>query len=358
MIAKFFLHATNVHSGGGAALLAALLENLPVNMTVIAVLDSRMALPKEVAESTVIKRVRPTVLERVKAEKWLADNAGVNDTTLCFGNLPPLFKLRGRVVVFLQNRYLIDGLPLSRFARGVRARLMIERMWLAKRISNAHVFVVQTPTMKVLLEKRLRPNRPVSILPFLDTTCSYSRRVSTMTATSSICDKFIYVASGEPFKNHINLIRAWCVLAAEGLYPTLLLTFDAAIYHELDRFISELRLQHDVRVTNLGRLPRAEVLSLYRRVAALIYPSTVESLGLPLIEARQAGLPLLASELDYVRDVVDPEQTFDPQSPVSIARAVKRFLGVDEAPLPLLDAGRFIEHIIGIASHAGRRAQT
>ena len=68
--------------------------------------------------------------------------------------------------------------------------------------------------------------------------------------------------------------------------------------------------------------------------------------GVALIEARQAGLPVLASELDYVRDVLDPEQTFDPESAVSIARAVKRFLGLQEEPLPLQDAARFIEHLL------------
>jgi glycosyltransferase involved in cell wall biosynthesis len=71
----------------------------------------------------------------------------------------------------------------------------------------------------------------------------------------------------------------------------------------------------------------------------------LESFGLPLIEARQAGLPILASELDYVRDVVDPEQTFDPDSPMSIARAVKRFLGVEVTPIPLLSASQFLESV-------------
>jgi hypothetical protein len=64
-----------------------------------------------------------------------------------------------------------------------------------------------------------------------------------------------------------------------------------------------------------------------------------------LIEARQAGLPILASELDYVRDVIDPEQTFYPGSPTSIARAVNRFIGIEEQALPLLDAQDFMEYV-------------
>ena len=39
------------------------------------------------------------------------------------------------------------------------------------------------------------------------------------------------------------------------------------------------------------------------------------------------GLPILASELDYVREACDPVETFDPNSPKSIMKAVYRFIG-------------------------------
>jgi len=91
---------------------------------------------------------------------------------------------------------------------------------------------------------------------------------------------------------------------------------------------------------------RGEVRDLLKTSGAVIYPSRFESFGLPLIEARLAGVPVLAGELDYVRDVLDPEESFDPESPLSIARAVKRFLRKQEQPLPILSAGDFIEKII------------
>jgi glycosyltransferase involved in cell wall biosynthesis len=72
----------------------------------------------------------------------------------------------------------------------------------------------------------------------------------------------------------------------------------------------------------------------------------MESLGLPLIEARREGLPVLAAELDYVRDVIDPDEAFDPYSKISIARAVKRFLGLDESELPLQGAKGFIRQFL------------
>ena len=39
-------------------------------------------------------------------------------------------------------------------------------------------------------------------------------------------NSFIYIASGEPHKNHKNLIEAWCLLSEENIYPKLILTIN------------------------------------------------------------------------------------------------------------------------------------
>jgi len=75
---------------------------------------------------------------------------------ICFGNFPRLFKLLGRNVVFLQNRYLVDAAGLDDFTFNNRARLSIERLWFSARMSDTNEFIVQTPTMKMLLSTRIR----------------------------------------------------------------------------------------------------------------------------------------------------------------------------------------------------------
>lgn len=343
---RLFIHATNVHQGGGRALLDALLKALPPSFEVLALLDVRMPIPKGISESLEIKKVQPSLLERFKAEQWLEDKVTPTDIVLCFGNLPPLFKLRGRSIVFLQNHYLIDHVSLSDFSLRTRARLSMERLWLSSRIVNADEFIVQTPTMKNLFAAKTQGRVSVRVLPFMTESNGYARRISQVTELEVESANFLYVASGEPHKNHRNLIEAWCLLSGQGIYPTLRLTLDVNHFLKLCHDIEELRQLHKLNVINMGTLSHGDVLTLYKNVDALIYPSSFESFGLPLIEARQAGLPVLASELDYVRDVLDPEQTFDPESPISIARAVKRFLGLNEYPLPLLDANHFLQNII------------
>lgn len=335
-----------MHQGGGKSLLTALLAAVPGNVKALVQLDSRMTLLVGLPVNLTAKLVKPSIAQRLRAEWWLAQNAQPQDTILSFGNLPPLFRLRGHVLVFLQNRYLIDDVKLHGFPLETRLRLWIERLWLSGRMANADEFVVQTSTMKRLLEIKTRGRVPVRVLPFVAEPNGYARSVpQSKIQKEDNCD-FVYVASGEPHKNHLRLIETWCLLAEEGLLPSLCLTLDEARFAGLCREIEVMRQRYGLKLKNAGGLPHQDILALYKKAGAAIYPSTFEAFGLPLIEARQAGLPVLASELDYVRDVLDPEQTFDPESAVSIARAVKRFMGIEEQPLPLQDAAGFMKHIL------------
>jgi glycosyltransferase involved in cell wall biosynthesis len=350
MSGRFFIHATNVHQGGGWSLLHALLKSLHDKTLFVLCLDERMSLPEVLKDNVLVKRVKPSVFQRLIAESWLARNVTEDDTVLCFGNLPPFFKLRGRAIVFVQNRYLIDGVSLKRFPLKVGLRLAIERQWLTLKMSNADEFVVQTPTMKRLLEIKTQGLAPISVLPFVAEPNGYMRNLTKGKPSNENEYDFLYVASGEPHKNHRRLIEAWGLLAEGGIFPSLCLTLEEDRFAELCSEIDIKCQQYGLQVTNVGGLSHSDVLALYTRAGAVIYPSNFESFGLPLIEARQAGLPVLASELDYVRDVLDPEQTFEPESSVSIARAVKRFMGLDEAALPLLDAKGFLASILGKAN--------
>lgn len=344
---RLFIHASNVHQGGGRSLLTALIAALPSELISILSLDSRMPLISDFSSKVEVKRVKSSVLSRFAIEKWLAKTTSEGDVILCFGNLPPLFKLHGHVVVFIQNRYLVDDVELRDICLQTRLKLWLERLWLYGRISNVDELIVQTPSMKALLEVRIKGKVPIRVLPFIDEDTSYTRKIQPLGLQKDKKLDFLYVASGEAHKNHHKLIEAWCLLAKEGIFPSLKLTLDTVQFLDLCIWIGQISEQYQLNIENVGNMPHEQVKKLYSQVGALIYPSTMESFGLPLIEARRANIPVLASELDYVRDVLDPEQTFDPESSRSIARAVKRFLKIDEQDLPLRDVKGFISHILG-----------
>ena len=148
-----------------------------------------------------------------------------------------------------------------------------------------------------------------------------------------------------PHKNHRRLIEAFVLLAHEGLTPSLVVTvpktMDPDLYHWLDR----VREKEGVQVTNLGAVDYSKVGTVYQSIRALIFPSLIESFALPLLEAQAFGLPILAPEKDYVRDVVVPRETFDPESPRSIMRAIKRFLQNPEKPASIHSARDLLKQL-------------
>ncbi|MCS6757698.1 MAG: glycosyltransferase [Candidatus Devosia euplotis] len=339
---RLFINATNVHSGGGAALLNPVLRAVPADSDIVALLDTRMHLPADLPSNITIRRVAPTIAGRVLSDRWLAAEAQANDRIFCFGNLPPLFVPRCKTSVFVQNRFLagraaMDGLPFR-----VRLRLQLERLWLAMAARHADIFIVQTPSMKrELAGAAWARGRPVVVAPFAEL-------APTTPAVPVAKDwDFVYVASGDAHKNHLRLLEAWRLLAAEGIRPSLRLTIDAAAFPALCARVDAEATQYGLDVVNLGLQPHAEMPALYARSRALIFPSTLESFGIPLIEARNAGLFILAAELDYVRDVVEPDESFDPTSALSMARAVRRWLGRPDEHSRLLDAADFIARIWG-----------
>ena len=94
-------------------LLNALLKVIDYGFVLL--VDERMALLDSASKNSQVKLVKPSVKDRFSAELLLYKSVGPEDVVLCFGNLPPLFKLRGYTVVFVQNRYLIEDVSLSGF---------------------------------------------------------------------------------------------------------------------------------------------------------------------------------------------------------------------------------------------------
>ncbi len=338
---RLIVFAVNVHQGGGAVLLNALLSSINQDeLSCIAFLDSRLKLPETLSSKIQVNRIAPSILDRLIAELTLKRSVKDDDVTLFLGNLPPLFKLNAKAILFIQNRYLIDSISLRHFNIKARLRITLERIWLKLFSKNIDTIIVQTPSMQSRVSNHL--GRDAVILPFIDTINIYSRFAPKIMSDRKIKYDFLYVASGEPHKNHNQLVEAWVILAAEGIFPVLSLTLNEENNRELVLWIRDMVLKYDLKIVNVGFVAQSAVTELYKQTKALIYPSTFESFGLPLIEARNANLAILASELDYVRDVLDPEETFDPSSPRSIARAVKRFLGYDEKDLNVVDPKSFL----------------
>lgn len=338
------LYAPNVHVGGGFVLLSTLLANLFQGEIAEAYLDVRAQRRLLIPAGLQVRWVHPTLCARMRAEWALyrSRTAGPR-TVLCFHGLPPLLDRVSTTVVFLQNRLYIDRASVESFPFRVKCRIAMERTLFHLGRHGIDRFVVQTGAMRRVLLAWYTQRGRTRVPPRVDV-CAFTETLPVPDAERDAVPKrwdFVYVGDGQAHKNHRALVEAWGLLAAEGVTPTLVLTLGP----EFARLIHEIEAAEKAtgaRIVNLGVVSRAEVSTLYASSQALIFPSLMESLGLPLVEAAHAKLPILAPELDYVREVCVPTETFDARSPSSIAHAVRRFLQCGKPPAPLSTPSEFM----------------
>lgn len=141
------------------------------------------------------------------------------------------------------------------------------------------------------------------------------------------CRRFFYPASGERFKNHRLVIDALRLLKEQTVDVKVVFTLCG---DESDEIV-HLKACCDreaLPVVWQGYLDRNSLFEEYTR-SILIYPSYIETIGLPLYEAAQVGAPILAADCVYARSVLrdDPSAVFfDPRSADSLAETMKNTL--------------------------------
>ncbi|GAB3774056.1 hypothetical protein GCM10028796_47600 [Ramlibacter monticola] len=329
---RVFLGAAGVHFGGGRILLEALVHAMEGTLQE-ALIDERVRGGVAFPRGAQINFVGQSPLARCLGLSTMAARMTRADVLFCFNGLPPLARPAGRVVSYLQASYLIAREPGVRYGLVTRARIALERLWLRAAIRNCDEIWVQTPSMARAVLARI-PGVDVRVVPVVDEELAKLlpalERDSAQAVDYGACS-FIFPADAMPHKNHAHLLQAWALLASQGQFPKLYLTLREPEFDAVLRSAGLVAGQIP-SVENLGRLPRPQVLKQMRASSALLFPSRTESFGLPMLEARALGVPVLAAERDFVRDVCEPAQTFDPGSPVSIAAAVRRFVEGRGAP--------------------------
>jgi len=122
-------------------------------------------------------------------------------------------------------------------------------------------------------------------------------------------DFLLYPARGWPHKNHERLFEAMRLLPGRRLVLT---GYEGPVPDGVE---------------SLGRVSQEELVSLYRRAAALVFPSLYEGFGQPPLEAMACGCPVACSNATSLPEVCgDAARLFDPEDPAAIAAAVRDVL--------------------------------
>lgn len=138
---------------------------------------------------------------------------------------------------------------------------------------------------------------------------------------------FFCVSTLHPHKNLDNLLKAFAQFHKEMPAYKLVLTGVRGFHtQQVERTIGALGLIDSVELT--GWVERTRLHDLFRRATGLIYPSTFEGFGLPVVEAMAAGVPLACSNIEPLHSIVDGSAIeFAPGDVGAIADAMRKLTG-------------------------------
>ena len=141
----------------------------------------------------------------------------------------------------------------------------------------------------------------------------------------------LFVGNVKPHKNVLGLLAAFRLLLADPALSDLHLVVvgqrDALRtgVADLPAHVAHLGLQE--RVLLLGRLPDNALPGLYRRAAALAFPSFYEGFGLPPLEAMACGCPVVVSRAASMPEICGAAARYaDPHRPDDLAAGLRAVL--------------------------------
>jgi glycosyltransferase involved in cell wall biosynthesis len=146
---------------------------------------------------------------------------------------------------------------------------------------------------------------------------------------------FLYPANLWPHKNHCRILQAFERLRAREPGPIeFVFTGHPEGWPELARDFAHLPVRH------LGFVRRPFLRLLLRRAAALVFFSLYEGFGMPLLEAFQAGTPVVCSNTTSLPEVGGGAVlAADPADPAAMSEGMFRLLREPDLRARLIAAG-------------------
>jgi len=328
-----------VNKGGGAVLFKYLVETImarPDKDKFFFLLDPRLDIPASLTSNYIV--IPNKTGER---KKFYKKNLHSYTKVLCFANTPPPVRLKAEVYTYFHNQKLLEA-PGQKFKKMFWSQY-IKYLYVKVNTANTDYFIVQTPHMvEGLVEVGLKDKKHVLTIPFYDNT-KYKAPHTPFDQRRK--DEFVFISNPTPQKNYPALLSAWEYLLGKGYTPTLHVTIDDTAPEFLER-VKQLNTA-GAKIVNHEYIDPRE---LYFNCPFLIFPSLMESFGLPLIEAAESGMKIIASNLPFVYDVICPSLVFDQSKPEAISAAVVEAMNNNNLPFPTVTTKNEVNKLVELLS--------
>lgn len=248
-------------------------------------------------------------LDRIKwdlygMKKWVDDNIKPNlvislqNTAVRLKKIDQIIYLHQSIPYAKESKWNL----LKKDERKLWFYKYVYSIWIHSTIKKDHYIIIQTPWMKKVLlgkgylDEKIIISRPLIKNIDVDKVKEINKENKKL---------FFYPAAEYKYKNHHLILEALKTLKKEnnrlGNSLKVVFTLDKASFTY--NKIIEYGLQ-DI-VESIGQISYEEVLSYYKSCDALLFPSYIETIGLPLIEVSKFHKKILVSDCEYSKDVLN-----------------------------------------------------
>ncbi|MCP3985492.1 MAG: glycosyltransferase family 1 protein [Myxococcota bacterium] len=138
------------------------------------------------------------------------------------------------------------------------------------------------------------------------------------------------VSSIYRYKNYVRLIEAYAEIAKrQREMPDLLIIGD----DQDPDYLKEMYAARDAaasfaeNIHILGEVPYAEIQRYYAGASFFVFPSYLETFGIPMLEAMVSGLPTVAADIPIFREIGGDAALYaDPHSTPALAKAMEQVI--------------------------------
>jgi glycosyltransferase involved in cell wall biosynthesis len=307
------VNATALKSGGALSILRQFLEGIKDNNTYFVFVNKELEWKDKgltkinlipIDTSSSVKRI---IWDWFGLKQWLKKHNLFPAATVSLQNTS-IATVKGSVLfIYLHQALLFHHQSWSFFKKNERSFAFykyIYPLFVFIFTNRSTKYIVQTQWMKNALCKKYKKNKEsIYVIKPAILACD----IGTVKLLNLPYKQTIfYPATGAVFKNHKEIICALGALkkrnvdlSSVGLY----LTINANEDKEISKLINQFDLNANVQF--LGDLSYDNVLVYYKSCTTVVFPSYIESFGLPLLEAAAFGKPLIALDTDYAREVIE-----------------------------------------------------
>ena len=311
------LHATNVLGIGAYQLVSNLIPALENSDTATiseiyvgenGVLSDYNPLQKD---THLIKYSRklPKAISRFLECTIFAKKFSGSGTLIVLGDIP--LRCEGEQIVLVHMPHLCS--TNVQLLKTFNIKAFISSLLFKLNKNKVKMFVVQTKEMQENLSKKYSIDKSkISIIPQPVPRWLQDGKLEDSNVTKMAHSlKLFYPAANYPHKNHklLSLLN----YQSQKVIETITITLD-----QHDNSLG----QNDY-IKCVGQLTPLEMLEEYNKADALLFLSTAESYGFPLIEAMYIGLPIVCPNLPYALEICgDQALYFDPNCANSLMETI------------------------------------